>query len=154
MKHFILLCVTCIMTISLTGQANSADAILSPAEITQLFTDQTFTAVSYERKDRAQGKPFKVFTSGMGLVRSLSETGAVVSRAWSVTDKGQVCFSSSFTNRKGGGTCGFLVTDGGGTYRIYNSKKLKERGGVIAGAKRNDLILELSGFVAGNSLEQ
>lgn len=142
------------MTISLGGQANSADAVLSPAEITQLFTDQTFTAVSFERKGKIQGNPFKVFASGMGLIRSLSETGAVVSRSWSVTDKGQMCFSSSFTNRKGGGTCGFLVTDGSGTYRMYNSKKLEQRGGVIAGAKRNDLILEFSGFVAGNSLEQ
>lgn len=140
------------MTISLGSQANGADKILSPAEITQLFTDKTMTAVVMGRRGNDREKPFKVFTSAMGAVRTLSETGAVDSRSWSVTDKGQMCFSSSFSNRKGGGTCGYIVADGSGAYRMYDTKKLQERGGVVAGAKKNDLILVFSEFVAGNIL--
>lgn len=154
MKNFILLIAAGIMIISVGSQAYGADKILTPAEVTSLFSDKTMTAVSLGHKDKNREKPFKVFTSGMGAVRTMSETGAVDSRSWSVTEKGQICFSSSFKNRKGGATCGYLVTDGGGTYRMYDSKKLQSRGGKVGGAKKKDLKLIFSQFVSGNSLEQ
>lgn len=153
MKHIAVVLALFIIVISAGNQASGADTVLTAAEVNKLFSDKTMTIMSTRSKKKGgTEQPFKAHTSSMGSVRALSDEGASDSRQWSVSENGRFCFSRSFKRKHGGSTCGFIVTDGSGTYRLYKSKNVKVKSGQVVGAKKKDLLLIFSNFTSGNTL--
>jgi len=154
MKNIALALTSLIAVVLLGNQAIAEDVVLSAAQVTKLFSDRTMTVEQVKHKDEA---PFRVYTASNGMVRSRHNDEDSDNRTWKTSENSRFCFSRSFRRQRStnasGSTCGFIVTDGGGVYRLYQSKKLKVENGQLVGVKKNDLLLNFSSFSAGNTLK-
>jgi len=125
MNKVFLLFLTLMTIAALHTNALAKGKDLIPAELNSLFSDKTFSV-----KDlRDPGKEAsKVYATDMGGLRIIQASGASSTRAWSVRENGTFCYSAPATNRKGGGTCGYIVTEGQGAYKMYKQKGKDRKG--------------------------
>lgn len=154
MKHIALAFISLLAFLLLNNHAIAKDVILSAAQVNKLFSDRTMTVEQVKQKD---GDPFRVHTASDGMVRSRHNDEDSDNRTWKTSENGRFCFSRSFTRQRHqnakGSTCGFMVSDYSGTYRLYQSKNIKVENGQLVGVKEIDLLLIFSSFSAGNTLK-
>jgi hypothetical protein len=112
-----------ITTLHTAAMARGKD--LTPAELNSLFSDKTF---SVENLRETGKEASKVYATDMGGLRIIAASGASSTRAWSVRENGTFCYSAPATNRKGGGTCGYIVHEGQGMYKMYKQKGKDRKG--------------------------
>lgn len=152
-KYFSMLLMFCSVLSFTLDSGYAAEVILQPSQVSKLFLDKTMTITS-GRVEKKTGKHrvFKAYASDMGGLRVVYQGGATETRSWSVTEKGDLCISRSTMSRAAGATCGVLVSDGSGVYRMYPAKGLVVRGDRIAGTSQSKLLLTFSNFQQGNKL--
>jgi hypothetical protein len=154
MKNIALTLTSLIAVILLGNQAIADDIVLSAAQVTKLFTDRTMTVELVKQKDEP---PFRVYTASDGMVRNRHNDEDSDNRTWKTSENGRFCISRTFRRQRlanaSGSTCGFIVTDGSGVFRLYESKKVTVESGQLVGVERNDLLLNFSSFSAGNTLK-
>ncbi len=133
------------------NQAFCAETVLSVAQIKKLFSNKTMTVKQVKHKD---AKPMKVYTDINGAVRVKDEKKGLDKRTWHTSKNGRLCFSRSFRRHDASGsTCGFIVSDGSGSYRFYQSRTAEIQYGKLVGPKKKDLILVFSHFSKGYHLK-
>ena len=128
------------------------ELVLKASEVSTLLTDAT-VLVTHAGASKDESEPFKVYFGEQGLIEVKSSEGGEQNRAWSINDDGRLCISRSFSRRRGGATCGYLVTTlGTGVYTMYKAKGVEVEGERAVSARQAKPILVFSKFVAGNQL--
>lgn len=121
-KTFILLLVPiCCIMISATFSCAEYKA-LTNKQINNLFSGRTMTVTDPTPSKKSKESKFEVHTGADGLVKVEGETGSTQTRVWSIKEDGVFCYSRSITRRRGGATCGYITSGGGGTYYMYPKK--------------------------------
>jgi hypothetical protein len=154
MKNFFFILVICCSIISFSADSSNAQKkVLNASEVSRLFVDKTMNVVG-ENIDKKSGKPWKyrAYTSEMGGLLVIFESGARQNRTWSVRDDGSFCIGRDMGRRTGGATCGYIVPEGNGVYKMYKAKHVWERDGRVVGGKQIKLLVTFSNLKQGNSL--
>jgi len=157
-KIFLLMLITFFCTCTFATISSAQNEALSAKEVTQLFRGKTFT-VTVVKPDKKTGKkisPFNVHASQNGMINVAGEpeigTGADEERLWTVSEEGQFCYSRKLiaSSRRMGGTCGFIVPDGAGAYKMYSlsgsKKRSKDTNRKIVGGKGSTHLFTFSNF--------
>lgn len=145
----VMLCMFIVPSIS----SGTDEKLLSSKQIRALFTEKTMTVTNVKDSKKGDSKRVKLYTSQAGTAQTLLDEGETRTRIWHVTDDGRICFSRPITRRNQGSTCGQIVYDGQGVYRMYLTKDIKQnKNGRISGASKKDLLLEFSNFKKGSDL--
>ena len=157
-KIFLLILITFFCTCTFATISNAQNEALSAKKVTQLFRGKTFT-VNVVKPDKKTGKkisPFNVHASSNGTINVAGEpeigSGAEEARLWTVSEEGQFCYSRKLIarSRRLGGTCGFIVAAGSGTYKFYtlsgSKKRSKDSNRKIVGGKGSTHLLTFSNF--------
>ena len=137
-----------LLFVAASGQA---ETLLTAAEVRALFEEKTFTVTTGPGKNHGQEHPFKVYTSEMGIAKTLFDDETGQTRLWSIGSDDRFCFSSSFNRNRRGKTCGVIVKDGD-AYKLYESDKIREKSGRLVGMSNKDLLFIFSDFEDGNKL--
>jgi hypothetical protein len=157
-KIFLLMLITFFCTCTFATISSAQNKALSAKKVTQLFKGKTFT-VNVVKPDKKTGKkisPFNVHASQNGGINIAGEpeigTGVDEARLWTVSEEGQFCYSRKLiaSSRRMGGTCGFIVSAGSGTYKLYtlsgSGKRSKDSKRKIVGGKGSTHLFTFSNF--------
>ena len=150
MKHFAVLFSGLSLLLSVAG-SGQAETLLTAAEVRALFSEKTFTVTTGPGKNNGREHPFKVYTSEMGIAKTLFDDETGQTRLWSIGSDDRFCFSSSFNRNRRGKTCGVIVKDGS-DYKLYESDEIREKSGRLVGMYSKDLLFIFSDFQDGNKL--
>lgn len=144
MKNVSLLLTALLITLALNTSVLAKKNILQPAQLNKLLSDSTFKVTDYHsnKKDKKY-QSYRAYASEMGGLRMFYDDGASDTRTWSVQSDGTLCISRASTSKRGAGYCGFLESDGGGTYKLFRAR----------GGKKGKLLFEFSNFKKGNQLK-
>jgi hypothetical protein len=154
-KYFFILLVCCAGFIFSVDSGYAEKKALNAAEVAQLFSNTTFNVVSENKdKETKELKTSRVYSSEMGGLRVVFDSGAIENRSWSVTDEGALCLSRRQGSRRGGrgDLCGYLVTEDNATYWLYKAKFVDHVDGRAVKAKSKKLLMTFSNFKQGNAL--
>ncbi len=153
-EELFFLLVICCTVISFSADKSYAQKIvLNAAEVSQLFVNKTMNVVG-DKTDKRTGDnwKYKAYTSEMGGLLVIFESGARQNRTWSVQDDGAFCIGRDMGRRTGGSTCGYIVPEGNGVYKMYKAKHVWERDGRVVGGKQIKLLVTFSNLQEGNKL--
>lgn len=153
MKNLICTFITCCLILSVcvaTGYAQKR--ALDASEVSQLFLGNSVDIVG-ENIDKRTGEPWKyrAYASDLGVLLVVFESGARQTRSWSVSEDGAFCFGKPLERHKGGTTCGYIVPQEGGVYKMYKAKHLYHKDGKVVGGKQVKLLVTFSNFQKGNT---
>lgn len=144
MKNLYQLLTVLILTLVLNSTVLAKEDTLQPAQLNKLFSDTTFRITDFlAKKENKKHQSYRAYASDVGGLRVLYNDGSSDSRTWSVKSQGTLCISRASTSKKGAGYCGFVVSDGSGTYKMYRAKT----------GKKGKLLFEFSNFKKGNQLQ-
>lgn len=164
---FILLICCSILTVAI-GESFSSDKaytqkgiartfsekkVLSASEVSQLVVGKTMAVLS-EKTDKNTGKheKYKGYVSEMGGFLVAFENGARETRTWSVKADGALCIMRSLGRHSRSTTCGYIVSEGGGVYKMYEAKHVYEKKGRVVGGEHIKQLLTFSNLKNGNTL--
>lgn len=154
MKNFLFILILCCSIISFSaGRIYAQKRVLNASEVSELFVDKTMNVVG-EDTDKRTGEHWKyrAYTSPMGGLLVVFESGARQTRTWSVRDDGAFCIGKVMGRRTGGATCGYIVPQANGVYRMYKAKHVYEKDGRVVGGKQIKLLVTFSNLKKGNNL--
>lgn len=144
MKKVYLLLTPLMIALALNTTVLAKGNLLQPAQLNKLLSNSTFNVTDFHaKKENKQYQSYMAYTSDMGGMRVLYKDGASDSRAWSVKSDGTLCISRASTSKRGAGYCGYLESDGSGTYKMYRAR----------GGKKGKLLFEFSNFRKGNQMQ-
>jgi len=131
----------------------SRKTILNATEVSRLFNDRTVTVLS-EKTEKNTGKhlKYKAYFSGMGALLVVFENGAREPRTWSVKADGALCLRRTQRTHRGGVSCGYIVSEGNGVYKMYKVKHVKIKGGRVVGGRNIKQLLTFSKFKKGRTI--
>lgn len=154
MKYLSMIFAAGIVLVSITPLSTMAETLLTASQVQELFADKTMTVTNGRPDDKKGGheEPFKVYTSNMGIAKTVYDDESSQTRAWHVSDDGRLCFSRSLSRRRQGTTCGYIIKDEN-QYLLYTSKDIKEKNGKVVGVSKKDLLIIFSDFKSGNMLQ-
>ncbi len=154
MKNFFFILVICCAVLSFSADKSCAQKkVLNAAEVSQLFVDKTMYVVGEERdKKTGDNWKYKAYTSEMGGLLVIFESGARQNRTWSVQDDGAFCIGRDMGRLTGGATCGYIVPEGNGVYKMYKAKHVWEKNGRVIGGQQIKLLVTFSNMTKGNNL--
>lgn len=153
MKHFLRLFFVIAFFFALNCQAFSQDTILSAAQVNKVLVDRT-SKIKETKPDKKTGsaKTYKAYFGDMGGVRTIHSDGAAQTYNWTIRSDGSLCFKNNVRLRRRGATCGYLVSDGTGSYRFYKAKGVKKNGDKVVSLGKSKHILTISNIKKGNKL--
>ncbi len=154
MKNLFFILIICCSFISFPADKSYAQKkVLNAAEVSRLFVDKTMNVLG-ENVDKKTGEQwkYKAYASEMGGLLVIFESGARQTRSWSVSDDGAFCIGTVMGRSTGGATCGYIVPQGNGVYKMYKARHVYEKDGRVVGAKQTKLLVTFSNFKKGNSL--
>lgn len=154
MKHFFFILVICCAIISFhSDNVYAQKKVLNASEVSQLFVNKSMNIVGME-KDKNTGKPrtAKAYASEMGGLLVVWDSGGRQTRSWSVSDDGAFCIGKAMGRRTGGMSCGYVVPEGNGVYKMYKAKHVYTKDGRVVGGKQVKLMMTFSNLQKGNTL--
>lgn len=154
MKYITLFIVSSALVVFAMNLVNAADILPDPAQLTSLFQGKTVTITNGRPADKRGGpdQPVNVYFSEMGILEYLNDEGESNYRKWTVSENGLFCVSRNFKRKEQAMTCGTIVGDDSGEYRLYKSSDIKVKSGQVVGMKKKEMLLIFSNFVTGKKL--
>ena len=129
------------------------EEVMNSKQLEILFSDTTFNVTDLDTKNQGADKGVRVYSTPNGMLRvNRQEDNSSQNRAWTISEGWRFCFSRNLMRRKGGSTCGIIVSEGGGQYKMYRAYANKVKPDQVPKVNRKKPLLLFSDFVRGNQL--
>jgi hypothetical protein len=122
MKNAIWIVSLFLVTLLLTSHAAAKNTVLTAAEANKLLSDHTMIVTEVEPdKDTGKTVSFTAYFTDVGSIRTVHPDGSSKTFSWSITEDGSLCVRNNM--RWAGGICGFVVSDGRGSHKLYRNRR-------------------------------
>lgn len=127
MKTFLRILSILIVTLLSCTYALARNTVLTAEEVRSFLNDRTMTITEAE-PDKKTGKivSFKAYFDKFGTILSLHPDGSTKNFSWVITEHGSICVRNNM-RWGGGGICGFIVSDDGGSHKLYRNRRASSR---------------------------
>ncbi len=136
------------------SQSLAIDSVLKAGEISTLLIDTTIK-VTEAKKDKKTGKilSYAAYFADNGTIRIQHHGGETEFFNWSVKKDDTLCVINTARVWGSGPSCGYLVRDNQGGYKVYPMKSISsEKNKKYVSVKKGGHVLTFSNIKKGNQL--